>query len=135
MKYYLSIYLEAIKSPVNYRLEKSNYILGRHSSCDILILDKFVSLYHCTLVLMPPDMENPKPYYMVFDGVILENRPSKNGTWVNNKRIKNQKLSHQDTITFGSSKPFPNSVFYTEITTQQADGTLEHEHETNSEEI
>ncbi|MFN6560072.1 MAG: FHA domain-containing protein [Nostoc sp. ChiSLP01] len=123
MNYQLLIYLDDACPPITYDLNRANYVLGKHSDCDIFILEKFVSRHHCTLVLMPPDKKTSVPYYLLVDGLLMvQESKSTNGTWVNGNRIKAAKLNHQDIITFGPHQ-YPKAVFISEITEIKEDGT------------
>jgi pSer/pThr/pTyr-binding forkhead associated (FHA) protein len=111
MKFILSVCLTEDVPAINYILEKSTYVLGRHSSCDILILDRFLSRYHCTLILMEPSSTCKQPCYIIYDGLLLSQERSRNGIWVNGERVKVlRELNHQDVITFGSQS-FPKAIF------------------------
>lgn len=75
----------------------SSITVGRSSSCDIVLLYKFVSRIHCTFVLM---CEDSKFYYLLFDGEILGKR-STFGTWVNKEQIEGRyRIQNRDKITF-----------------------------------
>jgi pSer/pThr/pTyr-binding forkhead associated (FHA) protein len=119
MNYFLSVYLSP-NLPITHKLNLVTYIIGRHSSCNILILDKFVSRWHCTLVLMPPDKYCRVPYYSLMDGLVMGEK-SGNGTWVNGKIINYASLKHQDTITFGNPQEYPYAVFTTDSLEEKPD--------------
>lgn len=123
MDYQLLIYLDAVRPPITLNLCLATYVLGRNRSCDILILDKHVSRWHCTLVLMPPDKDSPIPYYLMVDGILMTGTKSTGGIWVNGWRVNNIKLNHQDAITFGS-RPYPKAIFISEISEIKDDGTF-----------
>lgn len=75
----------------------SSITVGRSSSCDIVLLYKFISRIHCTLVLM---YEDRKFYYLLFDGEIL-GKKSTYGTWVNKEKIEGKyRVRNKDKITF-----------------------------------
>jgi pSer/pThr/pTyr-binding forkhead associated (FHA) protein len=123
MNYQILIYLDAIQPPITQNLNSAIYRLGRNSTCDILVLDKYISRYHCTLVLMPPDKDNVAPYYSIIDGMLMTGTKSTGGTWVNGRKVNNFKLNHQDVITFGS-RPYPKIIFIAEISEIRDDGTF-----------
>lgn len=89
---------------------ESTCIIGRHSSANIVLPKKFISRYHCTLVLMPPDDSVSIPYYLIRDGQLLGDR-SQNGTWVNKNPVVQATLKHQDIITFAQGQLFPQVIF------------------------
>ena len=61
-------------------------IIGRESSCQVVIMDRQVSRFHARLVLGE-------------DGVMLEDMSSKNGTFVNGQRlVEPVKLADGDTV-------------------------------------
>ncbi|MEH1789682.1 MAG: FHA domain-containing protein [Nostoc sp.] len=127
MKFILSVYLAADVPTINYALEKTTYVLGRHSSCDILILDQFLSRYHCTLILMEPSGTCNQLHYIIYDGLSLSQERSRNGVWVNGERIKIlQNLNHQDVITFGSCS-YPKAIFTIDV--DKDEGTVPSEFE------
>lgn len=128
MKFILSVYLAIDLPVIDYTLEKSTYVLGRHSSCDILILDQFLSRYHCTLILMEASKGRNQPHYIIYDGLLLSQERSRNGVWVNGKRVEIlQELSHQDVITFGS-RSYPKAIFTIDFIYKE-EGTIPNEFE------
>lgn len=69
--------------------------LGRHPSQSIQILDRVVSKEHATIVKTEDDV------FSIIDG------GSRNGTFLNGKRIEGQcRLTHGDRITMGSTELF-----------------------------
>jgi pSer/pThr/pTyr-binding forkhead associated (FHA) protein len=119
LEYTLSVWIPDVPSVAIYKLS-DNYLIGRHTSCDIVIPNRFVSGTHCTLILMPPNEEHHYSYYLIKDGNVFANTSSTNGTWVNGMRIANEskeglcvtnvELRHQDIITFGGNKS-PKATF------------------------
>lgn len=120
-----------VRSPQNediatYELN-DNYLIGRNPPDSIInsivIVNKFISKTHCTLILMPPDDEHHFPHYVIKDGNIFTGDRSTNGTWVNGLKIVSDseeqvdglyltsiELRHQDVITFGSNQA-PKAIF------------------------
>ena len=123
MHYQLLIYLNVDQTPITQNLTLATYTLGRSTNCDILVLDKYVSRWHCTLVLMPPDRNNSIPCYSIFDGLLMTGAKSTGGTWVNGCKITSAQLRHQDVITFGS-RSYPKVIFIAEISEIKDDGTF-----------
>lgn len=113
MNYQLLIHLDDKHPPITQNLHLATYVLGRNSTCNILILDQYISRWHCTLVLMPPTKTNPIPYYLIVDGLLLSETKSTGGTWVNGHKVNSAKLNDKDTITFGS-RPYPKAMFIAE---------------------
>lgn len=108
MDFQLIVYLNKSDSGTTYELENS-YILGRNKACEIYILSSIVSNEHCTLILMPKTKVDVNQYYVIQDGVFAGNS-SKNGTFINGKRItKTVRLNNQDEITFGGQ--YPKAIF------------------------
>jgi pSer/pThr/pTyr-binding forkhead associated (FHA) protein len=95
-----------------YILSQAKYLIGKHPLCNLVISDPFVSRFHCTLVLKPPDEHHDTPYYVIVDGLLLSDQKSTNGTWLNSKLVtKVTEISHQDTITFGNNRIYPRATF------------------------
>ena len=63
--------------------------VGREVTCDIPILDHIVSRRHAEL-------------YSVPDGVSVEDKGSRNGTWINGRRVRRGFAGPGDTLAFGS---------------------------------
>ncbi|MEW6498561.1 MAG: FHA domain-containing protein [Cyanobacteriota bacterium] len=112
MIYQLLIYLDEVQPPIVYDLNLAIYTIGRSSSCSILVLNPYVSRWHCTLVLMPPDKSSLIPYYSIMDGLLTTGSKSTGGTWVNNSRVNSAQLEHKDVVTFGS-RSYPQALFIT----------------------
>lgn len=106
---------------------QSSCTIGRHSTCGVQLSSKFISRVHATLILMPPDLESDRSYYVIKDGHIMGEK-SINGTWVNGEAIARlTKLKHQDVITFGTSE-YPRAIFLDDCANNEPDsGTIEHE--------
>ncbi len=65
-------------------------VMGRHENCDLQLIDGMVSREHCTILL-----EGKR--------FVIKDLDSRNGTWVNGRRIKNRKtLKSGDIIQIGS---------------------------------
>lgn len=125
MNYQLLVHLNIEQAPFIHNLTAAIYLIGKHFSCDILVLDRYVSRQHCTLILLPPDKNNLTPYYSIVDGVLMATHSkSTNGTWINGKKITNlTQLNHQDTITFGPYE-YPKAVFTADNSEIKDDGTF-----------
>lgn len=107
MDFKLLIYLSQADPIVQFL--DNNYIVGRDKTCGIRILSNIVSSEHCTLILMPKTKFDKNHYYVIKDG-IFGGIPSRNGTWINGRRIQEiVRLNHQDVITFGQI--YPKAVF------------------------
>ncbi len=106
----------------------TNITMGRQPTCDIHLSVKFISRIHCTLILMPPELGNERPYYLIKDGCVFGDK-SANGTWVNEERINQKKLNHQDVITFGINLEYPKAIFIDNRANTDAGNneTIEHE--------
>ena len=72
-----------------YLLSKEVIYLGRDVKNDILLNDDSVSRRHAQIVRQP-------------EGFVLRDLGSKNGTFINNLRIEEQLLKHDDILTFGN---------------------------------
>lgn len=105
----LKLCVSAQEAPITFDLDASIYVIGRHSSCDIVIPNKSISRFHCSLILMGGD-KNCKPFYVLKDGRICGDKSS-NGTWVNGTKIGTHQLNCFDLISFSSSKEYPNFIF------------------------
>jgi len=79
--------------PVEYLLDKTLNKIGRSSKNDIILTDKnfTVSRFHCEIEISK-------------DKIVLRDLSSKNGTFVNGKRITKSVLSYGDEIDIGSFK-------------------------------
>lgn len=67
--------------------------IGRSSECDIVLDDPTVSKMHALI-----DIE----YY---DNLIVEDQESKNGTYVNDRKVKKSSLKETDELRLGDYKP------------------------------
>ena len=70
------------------RLVRDRYILGRSELSDIVIDNRFVSKHHALLVKSD-------------NGLLLADMKSRNGTFVNSKRIESRVLRNNDVIALG----------------------------------
>src|ERR1700744_5487201 len=64
--------------------------LGRSLDCNVWVEDTILSRHHCRL---EPALEG--------DGWVVEDLKSRNGTFVNGKRVERSPLNDGDTITMG----------------------------------
>ena len=76
------------RSDGEYPLSKRQMMIGRRMDCDIRINSKNASRHHAQI------------FKVLSDDYILD-LDSKNGTFVNSKRIKKHSLEHGDVITIG----------------------------------
>ena len=84
--------LVAAVAPSELVLAKQAYVVGRHSSCDIVVAATIVSRVHAKI-------EPHGPRYL------LQDAGSRNGTFVNGRRIDEPHLlTHDDQIGFGSAE-------------------------------
>ena len=67
-------------------------VIGRGDDCDVMLLDQSVSRRHVELV------------YGGESGVMLRDLVSGNGTKVNDERVDERKLNHEDVIAIGRTK-------------------------------
>jgi hypothetical protein len=72
----------------HYFLDKDRFVIGRKSSCDIMLDDPGVSKEHALIVTLGNDQ-------------ILEDPGSTNGTAVNGKKVKRHILQNNDVIGIG----------------------------------
>ena len=77
-------------------LSGSLFCVGRNTGNDLQPDDASVSGNHATISLSPID------YLEDAQHVIVEDLNSTNGTWVNGKRVKQQRLKHGDLLAIGS---------------------------------
>ena len=70
------------------RLVRDRYILGRSDLSDIVIDNRFVSKHHALLVKSD-------------NGLLLADMKSRNGTFVNSKRIESKVLRNNDVVALG----------------------------------
>ena len=73
-----------------------NFTIGRNPDNDLQPDDPSVSGNHAVINLVPLD------YLEGAHDVIIEDRGSTNGTLVNGKRIKQQRLKHGDMLSLGA---------------------------------
>jgi pSer/pThr/pTyr-binding forkhead associated (FHA) protein len=81
-----------------YSLTGSLFAIGRNPGNDLQPDDASVSGNHTTIRLIP------NRYLDNAHDVIVEDCNSTNGTWVNGKRVKQQRLNHGDLLTIGSMR-------------------------------
>jgi hypothetical protein len=74
-------------------MNEFQFSIGRDEQSDIVIQDKTVSKHHALLTVR---------YY---DDITLEDAGSKNGTYINERRIIMGKLHGSDTLRFGDYQP------------------------------
>ncbi|MDE6707500.1 MAG: FHA domain-containing protein [Oscillospiraceae bacterium] len=83
--------LELRQKDKHFPLEADEILLGRHVSADIRLTDSYVARYHAVMT--------------VTGGVwSITDLDTKNGTYVNDKRIKQKKLEIGDCIRLGNTK-------------------------------
>lgn len=71
--------------------------IGRKEAlCNVRVDDQSVSALHCRVVVTKGDTPSSKPVVTIFD---LESR---NGTWINEKRVRTATLNHGDKVRLGS---------------------------------
>lgn len=79
------------QSPKYYTLTTDSIIIGRQPYCDVVLSNNAVSREHAKLMKTP-------------NGWLIEDLQSRNGVWVNGKRIdKSVLLEHMDTILVGET--------------------------------
>lgn len=105
-------------------LDLQEYRIGRSQLCDVCITEKFISRFHCTLILLPPEEPDFAYKYLLWDGVPMQSH-STGGTWVNGKRVNSKILKSGDIISFSEFKEYPHLVFESKETAE--DGTLNYE--------
>jgi pSer/pThr/pTyr-binding forkhead associated (FHA) protein len=113
-------------------LDLQEYRIGRNDFCDVCITEKFISRFHCTLILLPPEEPDFAYKYLLWDGIPMQQR-STGGTWVNGRRINSKILKSGDVINFSEFKEYPHLVF--ESKEIREDGTLNHIREESSNQV
>lgn len=83
-------YTKSDGTPVEFELSEQPITIGRSADADIVLLDERVSRIHCGMRLWDGD------FY-------IKDLKSRNGTWVNNKKIDVAKLKAGDLIRVGST--------------------------------
>ena len=78
-----------------YPIDRDCITVGRHPENDIELHDPVVSARHARLV------RRPSPYLEGHADVLIEDRGSTNGTWVNGERVERALLGHGDVIRMG----------------------------------
>lgn len=74
----------------SYELLEGRTTVGRNPDCDLVLEHGSISSIHCEILVHGPE-------------VLLRDRHSKNGTWVEKARIDGQgQLKHGQTVRFGS---------------------------------
>lgn len=81
---------------VNYPIEKNIMTIGRNSDNDIQLDDASVSSYHARICL------RNNAYLDGYKDVYLEDLDSTNGTRVNDSKVSQQLLKHDDVIQVGT---------------------------------
>lgn len=81
-----------------YPLKKVIHTIGRSADNSIRIQDRYLSRHHAYLVRVPSGSHYT---YSLFDGDRERSLPSRNGVFVNDRRIKSHSLSTGDVIYFG----------------------------------
>ena len=77
-------------------LEREEVILGRALEADVRINDTQVSRQHARIIAMPTESRVAMQY-------VLNDLDSRNGTFLNGRRIKRETLENGDKITIGST--------------------------------
>ncbi len=77
-------------------LEREDVILGRALEADVRVNDTLVSRQHARVLLMRNESKNSNEY-------ILVDLDSRNGTFLNGRRIKRETLENGDKITIGET--------------------------------
>ena len=72
-------------------LDKPRFLIGRHALCDIGIVHEWISRQHAILI------RNER-------STVIVDLKSRNGTWVNGERVKNQVLINDDIICLGDHR-------------------------------
>ena len=80
-------------------LDKFVYAIGRDPKCDICLWSEFASRHHATLVQLS-GVGLDAGYYRIVDGD-LNKKHSRNGIFVNGRRVKAHDLENEDQIIFG----------------------------------
>ena len=83
-------YSKSDGSNADFELSEQPVTIGRSADADVLLLDERVSRIHCGIRLWDGD------FY-------IKDLKSRNGTWINNKRVDVAKLKTGDTIRVGST--------------------------------
>jgi hypothetical protein len=90
---------EGNRLPQLFLLDKPLMVVGRDSSCQIKVQDKFVSRYHATLTRVSTGLSET---YWVRDGDGLD-KPSANGVFINGERLEAARQLHDgDRLRFGT---------------------------------
>lgn len=74
-----------------FKLTDGNTVIGRSGDADITIVDEGISRRHCEVNMQPSD------------GVVIRDRNSTNGTFVNGKRVDDRVLENGDKVQLGST--------------------------------
>ena len=77
-------------------LEREEVILGRALEADVRVNDTEVSRQHARIIAMPSESRVSMQY-------VLNDLDSRNGTFLNGRRIKREKLENGDKITVGTT--------------------------------
>src|SRR5438552_7433117 len=77
-------------------LERAEVILGRALEADVRVNDTEVSRQHARIIAMPTESRVAMQY-------VLNDLDSRNGTFLNGRRIKREILENGDKITVGST--------------------------------
>lgn len=87
----------ATSSPINQSYElrdKSRWVIGRSSGCDIVINNPGVSRFHCTIVITKQKEETPE--YLIIDGLLGKGEGSRFGVWKNGKAVRAMVIRNND---------------------------------------
>jgi diguanylate cyclase (GGDEF)-like protein len=74
-----------------FKLTDGTTIIGRSGDADITIVDEGISRRHCEVNMQPSE------------GVVIKDRHSTNGTFVNGKRVDDRVLANGDKVQLGST--------------------------------
>lgn len=81
-----------------FALFSGEHTIGRSRDCTIQLLDSTVSSHHATITVR----ENPD--LASFYELSLTDLHSTNGSWINGRRIENERIAVGDIIGFGSTR-------------------------------
>ncbi len=111
--------LDFLEVRKNISLNTCYFSIGRHPQCSLIIDKKVVSRHHATIVWLKNKSDPSQGCYWIIDGN-GKGKTSKNGVYVNGKKISKHQLVCGDVISVDST----SKIIYNRISNNTENITL-----------